>query len=110
MPRPTPETLEAIDIMLQRKWIVVLIGNVVQGAALYRAWELGRSSCYCDGLSVGNEWHPGTGVSPEEIADRRWNREPHVFVASGKRDAHNFERCAECSYREASYTHRIVPP
>lgn len=77
----------------------ILVDNIVQAAALHRAWSLGRASCSCDVLPEGNEWTPGMGVSPEQIVDRHWNYDEHPFVGEG-------ERCLACNRHRQAGLHK----
>jgi hypothetical protein len=79
-------------------WVENLGNALAVAGALCRSWSLGRDSCTCDVGPSGNEWRPGMGCSPEAIANRRWNREPHEFVGGG-------DVCEECGERNRYYLH-----
>lgn len=99
IPRPIVRTVGRVYT-----WQWTLGHNLAIAGGLCRAHSLGRASCTCDFGPIGSEWRPGMGCTPESIADRRWNDEPHAFNSTTisckecGRDADWFLhlQCVEC--------------
>lgn len=78
-----------------------LADNLTTAAGLERAYSLGRAACTCDQEQIGYEWSSGMGVSPEDIDDRRWNHNGHVFTPM--RSCAGV--CADCGHHADDWRH-----
>jgi hypothetical protein len=91
-----------------RRALQTLANNLKIAGALAYSYKLGMSSCWCDQGPRGNEWYPGSGVTPEEIENREWNDDPHLFEP-GDVKAPPYDQggphCVQCGMLESNWRH-----